>query len=100
YNYSGDKYTFPNLDPTAETVVRANVLSRTTVSGSCVFTLGVNGIENAVTVASVSGSGTSSFGLIRNLEVRLTNASPALNINLSYQKNAPSAMGWLNWINI
>ncbi|NEN22808.1 type IX secretion system sortase PorU [Cryomorpha ignava] len=100
YNYSGEIYTFPNLDPTAETVVRASVLSRTTVPGTCIFTLGVNGVENVVTASAVSGSGTSNFGVVRNLEVRLTNASPALNININYQKNAPSATGWLDWLNI
>lgn len=100
YNYSGEKYTFPNLDPTVETVVRARVLSRTTVSGQCVFKLGVNAVEDVVSIGPVGGGGTSNFGNVRNLEVRLTNASPALNINLSYQKNAPSATGWLDWLNI
>ena len=99
YNYSGEKYTFPNLDPTIETVVRARVLSRATVAGLCTFTLGVNGVENAVTAGPVGG-GTSNFGNVRNLEVRLTNASPTLNINISYQKNAPSSIGWLDWLNI
>src|SRR5690606_26462503 len=100
YNFSGEKYTFPNLDPTTETVVRASVLSRTTVNGVCIFTLGVNGVEDVVTASHVSGGVTSNFGSLRNLEVRLTNASPSLNINLSYQKNAPSAVGWLDWLNI
>lgn len=100
YNFSGEKFTFPNLDPATETVVRARVMSRTTVAGNCVFKLGVNGVENTVTLGSVGSSSSSSFGINRNVEVRLTNASPTLNINISYQKNAPSATGWLDWFNI
>ena len=100
YNFSGEKYTFPNLDPTVETVVRSNMISRSTVPGNCKFTLNVNGEQSEASFGSVGTDVTSPYALSRNIEVRLTNASPSLNINISYQKNAPSANGWLNWFNI
>ena len=100
YNFSGEQYTFPNLVATAETVVRAEAISRSTVSGTCKFILEVNGQQDEASFGSVGTSNTDLFAVRRDLQVTLTNASPALNINISYQKNAPSANGWLNWVNI
>ncbi len=101
YNFSGEEYTFPNLDPNAETVVEANLLSRSTVTGSsCKFLLDVNGVQDFEGFTSTGTSATSLFGYAKTLRVTLTNASPGLNINITYTKNAPSASGWLNWINI
>lgn len=100
YNFSGEKYTFPNLDPTVETVVRANMISRSTVQGNCKFILDVNGQQGEASFGSVGTGVTDMYALSRFIEVKLTNASPSLNINITYQKNAPSANGWLNWFNI
>lgn len=100
YNYSGEKFTFPNIDPTSETVVRANVISRTTVPGNCTFTLELNGKKTESNISSVGTGISSTFANERDMEVRLNAASPALNINITYRKNAPSATGWLNWFNI
>ena len=101
YNFSGEQYTFPNLDPGAETVVEANLLSRSTVTGSsCKFLLDVNGVQDFEAFNSVGTSAESLFGYAKTLRVNLTNASPGLNINITYNKNTPSASGWLNWINI
>lgn len=100
YNFTGDLFNFPNLDPTAETVVRANVISRTTVVGNCVFTLNVNGNTDSRSIPRVFTNVESIFANSADLEVRFTNAPPTLNINFTYQKNAPSAIGWLNWFTV
>lgn len=101
YNFSGEKYTFPNLDPSAETTVTARVISRSTISGSaCVFRLNVNGTEDVRTFSSVGPNPEAPFAYAGLLTATLTGASPTLNINLSYQKNSPSASGWLDKITI
>lgn len=101
YNFSGEAYTFPNLDPNAETIVEANVISRSTISGSsCIFRLNVNGTETSESFSSVGTNSEALFAYSNTLKVILEDASPALNINISYQKNAPSASGWLNWLRI
>ena len=103
YNFSGERFTFPNIISDAETVVRANFVGRTTVSsGSSRFIMTVNGPNNTATVnlPSVQIQVTSPFGLFRNLEVRFGSIAPGLNINLTFEKNAPSAVGWLNWLSV
>lgn len=101
YNFNGSDYTFPNLDPAAETIVEAEVISRTTVPGAkCKFTLDVNGSSDTKSFNAVGTAAESQFAYDKTLIVSLNNASPALNINLTYTKNAPSANGWLNWIRI
>ncbi len=103
YNFSGARFTFPNIIGDAETVVRANVVGRTTVAaGTSRFTMTVNGASNSNTVnlAHVGTLVTSEFGFFRNLEVRLGSIAPGLNINLTFEKNVPSAVGWLNWLSV
>ncbi len=100
YVFTGDKFTFPNLLADTETVVRANMISRTTVSGSSIFVLGVNSESTSTAFGSVGTASTSRYANSRDMEVRLSNASPTLNITIEYQKNAPSAAGWLNWLNV
>ncbi|HKL02459.1 MAG TPA: type IX secretion system sortase PorU, partial [Cryomorphaceae bacterium] len=101
YVFTGEKFTFPNLLPETETVVRTNLISRSTVGGpQSTFTLGVNAVTASTGFGSVGTSSTAPFARSKDLEVRLTNASPTLNITLAYSKNAPSAAGWLNWINV
>ncbi len=100
YNFSGSKYTFPNILPEAETVFRANFASRTTVSGYCSFTIEVNGAQTSRNYSSTGVSSTSLFATGGAMELSLNSAASALNINISYTKNAPSAMGWLDWFNI
>ncbi len=101
YNFSGAAFTFPNIDAGAETVVRARVMSRSTVGGSqCKFTLNVNGENDFLLLGGVGTGVTSNFGRNGNMELRFNGVNPSLNINISYEKNAPSAIGWLNWFNI
>lgn len=100
FSFSGEALTFPNLDPASLTVVRANVLSRTTVAGNCTFTMNVNGTTDSRLLGSTGTSVTSLFGQTNNLRVELLNASPELIVAFNYVKNAPSAAGWLNWFNV
>lgn len=99
FNFSGSNFTFPNTVADEEAVVRANVISRTTTAGNCRFDLNVNGNVDGQNIARVFGNVESTFANSANLEVRFLNAPPALNINLIYTKNVPSATGWLNWLN-
>lgn len=100
YNFSGSKYTFPNIVSEATTVVRANFASRSTVSGFCTFTVDVNGVQVSRNYASTTTSSTALFAVGGSVTVELNAVSPALNINLTYNKNAPSAIGWLDWLNV
>lgn len=100
YNFSGERFSFPNIVPGAETLIRADVASRTIVDGSCVFNLTAHGQSDTESIGRVGTSSSSPFASARSMGVVLTNAPSALNIIMSYQKNVPSAIGWLNWISV
>lgn len=100
YNYSGTQYSFPNIVVTSETVIRADVISRTTVSGSCRFNLSAMGIETTESIGAVGTGVTAKYANTKTLELRAFNGNPNLNINISYEKNNPSASGWLNWLTV
>ncbi len=100
FNFSGTQYNFPNIDSNSETVIRANVISRTTVSGSCRFDLSAMGLVDTKYIGAVGTSVTSKFANVKTLELRSLNSNPNLNINISYSKNDPSASGWLNWLSV
>lgn len=100
YAFTGPNYTFPNIIANSESVIRANVISRTTVSGSCRFELNTNGVQDFELISNTGTSVTSNFAFAKTLEVRVTGSNPALNTNISYTKNVPSAAGWLNWLNM
>jgi len=99
YVFSGDEFTFPNLIPSEETVVRANLLSRSTASGAT-FQMNLGGVEATDFISSTCTSVTCPFGRSGDIEIRSENVSPAMSIVLNYQRNSPSDNGWLNWINI
>lgn len=100
YAFTGPDYTFPNIIADSESVIRANVISRTTVSGSCRFELNTNGVQDFELISSTGIQVTSAFARVRNLEVRLETNNPALNTSIIYTKNVPSASGWLNWLDM
>lgn len=100
YNYSGEKYTFPNIVPEAETRLRAMLASRSTVPGQCTFVIDVNGEQVSKSFSSTGVASTSLFAIAGEMELALQSAASALNINITYSKNAPSAIGWLDWFNI
>lgn len=100
FNFSGSNFTFPNMSAEDEAVIRAEVISRTTTAGTCRFELNVNGNSDSRNIGRVFGNTESTFANGADLEVRFVNAPPALNINLIYTKNVPSAAGWLNWLNV
>ncbi len=100
YTFGGSQYTFPNPEPGSVAVVRANVISRTTVSGSCKVGLRVNGARDSIFVLNVSTGVTSIYANNANLNVALANPPAALTISLDYTKNAASAVGWINWLNV
>jgi len=99
YIFSGDDFTFPNLIPSEETVVRSNVLSRSTASGAT-FQMNLGGVDVSDFIGSTCTSVTCPFGRPGSLEIRSTNVSPAMSIVINYQRSSPSDNGWLNWINI
>ena len=99
YNFSGADFTFPNLDPAAETTVIASVAART-INTQSTFTLSVNGVSTSSILNAVGSSSTSTYATDKELKVALLNASPTLNINLSFQKGNAAAMGWLDYLEI
>ncbi len=100
YNFGGSQFTFPNPEQGCTAVVRANVISRSTVSGFCKVSLIVNGLADIENVGPVGNGVTSIYANDANLRVDLPNALPSLNVIVDYEKNAPSAIGWINWVNV
>ncbi len=98
--FSGDKFTFPNLVQGEDLTIRAELLSRTTVTGSCKFELSSNGVSDFELFSRVGTNVTSDFGVSKELEIVAPNGNPNVFTTISYEKNAPSASGWLNWLNV
>ena len=99
YVFTGDEYSFPNLIPESETVVRASLLSRSTV-GSTRFYMTVTNDQDTVSFSPVCTAVTCPFGREKVLDYRATNVSPNMNIVIKYEKRSPADNGWLNWLNI
>jgi len=99
YIFSGDEFNFPNLIPEEETVVRSDVISRSTASGAT-FQMTVGGTTVTDFISSTCTGVTCPFARPGELEIRSGNISPAMSIAINYQRSSPSDNGWLNWINI
>jgi hypothetical protein len=101
YTFSGSQYTFPNPEPGSEAVVRANVISRRTTGGVSTAVLSVNGVAQSTNINSVGTGVTSPYANGATINVTLQNPPASLTINLEYLKNnVPSAVGWINWLNV
>jgi hypothetical protein len=102
FAFGGSQFTFPNILPDTETVVRASVLSRRTSGfGNASFILNVNGTSNVIELGNTGNTSTSAFGTNGDFSVNIIGAPAALNLTFTYEKaNTPSAAGWLNWFNI
>ncbi len=100
FNFGGSNFSFPNIVSGTETVVRANVIARSTGTPT-IFRLELAGANTQIIIPRVFTTVTSSFANPGQLELRLNNAPSAMNIVMEYQKGGtPSASGWLNWINV
>jgi hypothetical protein len=100
YNFGGENFTFPNIDFDFETVVRADLISRSTVSLQPDFEMEVGGETVSEDFPPVGTGVTSRFASQGNLELRTNNVSPNLNIQLRYIKRTPTQVGWLNWLSV
>ena len=99
YSFTGEQFTFPNIDGTEEANVFINAIGRSVV-GSTTFELAEstgNAVDQA-TVSSVQPDYTATYARTGTAEISYTTNNPALSFSIDYQKNVASDLGWLNYI--
>lgn len=97
YNFSGDNYNFPNIQPQQEVNVNARFVSKKSTASSS-FILNVNGNQTIRTIQNSINKDTE--GIAAEAELSFSNSSSNLNVNITYQKATPSSVGWLDWFEI
>lgn len=100
YNFSGERFTFPNILADSSVTLRAALISRSTAGGSSVFQMSLNGNSQSASVGNVGVSVTSSYAREVDLTLITNTPAPSLNIGFDYSKSLPSDIGWLDWFNV
>jgi len=102
YSFSGDAFTFPNIQTNEEAIVRTRVCGRTIgLSNSSSFNMSVAGMaSSSVVVPAISGHYTASYAQERDLVLNFNPTNPAFNISITFNPHSSSSKGWLDYISI
>jgi hypothetical protein len=102
YSFSGDAFTFPNLEPGANAKVRVDLAGRTLgPSNFSTFNVSIAGqASDGGTIQGVSPSYLSSFAKQAAKRIDFVPNNPAFNITITFTPHASTSKAWLNFISI
>ncbi|MGM0647133.1 MAG: type IX secretion system sortase PorU [Bacteroidota bacterium] len=95
YTYS---FTFPELNPSHNVKFRTSLAARHTSNSQ--FSLNINGQNQYISIAAIDGDYRKAYAKQSIDTFSLDINSSNIDVNVSYQKPANSAMGWTDFIEV